>query len=238
MKNAKTRRKEKRAKIYGSSYAEPESAVRIIEKKEPKPLRALTEAQGQYIASIISNTITFGIGPQGTGKSYVAGAWAADQLKQGLCEKLIITRPVIESGRNMGALPGTLEEKFAPFMKPFNSVLEERLGKTFFEYLKKTGKIEAYPLEYMRGETFNNSLVILDEAQNATDDQLLMFMTRIGEGSKMIIDGSITQCDIRNSGLQNAVRRLRSVQEIGVVEFDIDDIVRHGLIKEILRAYE
>ena len=110
--------------------------------------------------------------------------------------------------------------------------------KPFFEYLKKTGKIEAYPLEYMRGETFNNSLVILDEAQNATDDQLLMFMTRIGEGSKMIIDGSITQCDIRNSGLQNAVRRLRSVQEIGVVEFDIDDIVRHGLIKEILRAYE
>jgi phosphate starvation-inducible PhoH-like protein len=237
--NRVERRKDKRElKRNPSDYSVPEQTqVTYVAKKEIEPLRALTEAQGQYIASIIANTITFSVGPQGTGKSYVAGAFAAEQLKLGLVEKIIITRPGVESGRNWGALPGTLEEKYAPFMEPFNDVLEERLGKTFFEYLKKTGRIIASPLEFMRGKTFKDSIVILDEAQNVDTNQMLMFLTRIGENSKMIIDGSITQCDIRNSGLAEAVRRLQQVPSIGFIEFTTDDIVRHGIIKDILMAY-
>ena len=234
------RRREKRElKRNPSDYSVPDQEVRsYVVKKEIEPLRALTEAQGQYIASIKKNDITFSVGPQGTGKSYVAGAYAAEQLKLGLIEKLIITRPGVEAGRNWGALPGTLEEKYAPFMEPFNEVLEERLGKTFFDYLKKTGKIVTSPLEFMRGKTFKDSIVILDEAQNTTEDQMIMFLTRIGEGSKMIIDGSLTQCDIRNSGLKDAVRILNSISSIGFVEFNIDDIVRHGIIRDILVEYE
>ena len=131
----------------------------------------------------------------------------------------------------------TLEEKYAPFLEPFNDVLEERLGKSFFEYLKKAGKIVASPLEFMRGKTFTNSIIILDEAQNVDNNQMLMFLTRIGENSKMIIDGSLTQCDIRNSGLANALQKLKDVPSIGMVEFDNDDIVRHGIIRDILIAY-
>jgi phosphate starvation-inducible PhoH-like protein len=232
------RRKEKRElKRNPSNDTFDHPQTNYIPKKEIKPLQALTEAQGQYIASIITNTITFGIGPAGTGKSYVAGAFAAEQLKLGLIDKIIITRPGVESGRNWGALPGTLEEKYAPFMEPFNEVLEERLGKTFFDYLKKTGKIIASPLEFMRGKTFKNSIVILDEAQNVDNNQMLMFLTRIGENSKMIIDGSLTQCDIRNSGLADAIHKLKHVSSIGMVEFDNDDIVRHGIIKDIIMAY-
>ena len=233
------RRKDKRElKRNPSDYSVPNyEPITYAVKKEIEPLRALTEAQGQYIASIIANTITFSVGPAGTGKSYVAGAWAAEQLKLGLIEQIIITRPGVEAGRNWGALPGTLEEKYAPFLEPFQDVLIERLGKTFYEYLKKTGKIVASPLEFMRGKTFKNAVVILDEAQNVDASQMQMFLTRIGENSKLIIDGSLNQLDIRNSGLADAIRRLKHIQSIGVVEFTTDDIVRHGIIREILLAY-
>lgn len=224
------------AKSHEPTHGQPQ--------KEIAPLRALTDAQGRYLSSIVANDITFCVGPQGTGKSFVAGGWAAEQIKEGLFENLIITRPGVEAGKNWGALPGTLEEKFAPFMEPFEDVLKERLGATFYEYLAKKKRIIPYPLEFMRGKTFKNSIVILDEAQNATEDQLLMLMTRIGgdpkigEGSKIIINGGLTQCDIRNSGLKDAIRILKPVSSIGLVEFTLDDIVRHGIIKDILVAYE
>lgn len=234
------RRKENRElKRKGADYspAEKEASHRKA-VKEIAPLRALTEAQGQYIASIIANDITFSTGPQGTGKSYVAGAFAAEQLKLGVIDKLIITRPGVEAGRNWGALPGELEEKFSPFMEPFVDVLTERLGKNDYECMVKNERIVAMPLEFMRGKTFNDTWAILDEAQNATEDQIIMFMTRIGNNSKLIIDGSVTQCDIRNSGLKDAIKILKGVYSIGSVEFEIDDIVRNGIIKDILLAYE
>ena len=234
------RRQEKRdLKRNPSDYSAPVAVLQdYIVKKEIAPFRVLNEAQGQYIASIRQNDITFSVGPQGTGKSYVAGAYAADQLKAGLVERLIISRPGIQAGKDFGALPGTLEEKYKPYMEPFNDVLEERLGKTYFEYLQKTGKIIASPLEFMRGKTFKDSIIILDEAQNATEEQMIMFLTRIGDGSKIIVDGSLTQCDIRNSGLKDAIKILPPVLSIGFVEFTLDDIVRHGIIKDILIAYE
>ena len=230
------RRREKRELIANpvDYTVPPQHVLSVVAKPEVMPLRALNAAQGQYLASIIANTITFCVGPQGTGKSFIAAAYAADQLKLGLINKLIITRPVIEAGRNMGPVPGDIAEKYAPFMAPFNAILEERLGKTFFEYLKKTGRITATPLEFMRGATFDNSLVILDEAQNATKEQLTMFLTRIGKDTKLIIDGSITQRDIKNSGLEFVMNRLQSVNSIAKVEFTLDDIVRNGIIREIL----
>lgn len=215
-----------------------ESAATYSAKREIAPLRALTEAQCLYIASIKHNTITFSTGCAGTGKTYIAGAYAADQLKEGLIDQIIITRPAVEAGESFGFLPGELKEKFQPYLDPFMDVLNERLGRTYVEYLIKTGKIVASPLSFMRGKTFRNAIVILDEAQNVTPTQMSMFLTRIGENSKMIIDGDWAQKDIIGiSGLQDAVRRLKSVPSIGVVEFKLNDIVRHGIIRDILMAY-
>lgn len=234
------RRKEKRElKRNPVDFSVPnEVHTTYVAKKEIAPLRALNEAQGQYIASIIANTITFSVGPAGTGKSYVAGAWAAEQLKQGLIEKIIITRPCTEVGYKFGAMPGEMEEKYAPFLEPFKDVLIERLGRTFYDYAIKTGKIVPSPLQFMRGKTFDDAVVILDEAQNVDREQMKMFLTRIGRNSKLIIDGSLTQIDIHNSGLEDALFRLKKIPSIGVVEFTIDDIVRNGIIKDILIAYE
>lgn len=234
------RRKEKRElKRNPSEYSSPNyEAQSCTVKKEIAPLRALTEVQGHYIASIKSNIITFGIGCAGTGKTYIAGAFAADQLKEGLVERIIITRPAVEAGESFGFLPGELKEKFQPYLEPFMDVLNERLGRTYVDYLIKTGKIIASPLSFMRGKTFRDAIVILDEAQNVSPTQMAMFLTRIGENSKMIIDGDIAQKDICGvSGLQDAIIKLKNVESVGIVEFGIDDIVRHGIIRSILEAY-
>ena len=207
-------------------------------KKATEPLRARTEAQGQYIAAIKSSEIVFAVGPAGTGKTYVAAAWAAEQLMDKRIDRIILTRPNVETGEEMGHLPGTLEEKFAPYLNPFREILIERMGKGFYEYALKAEYILPKPVGFMRGETFNDAVVIVDEAQNLTREQLKMILTRIGQNCLLIIDGDPEQCDLpRDSGLVDAVRRIGHLDGVRVVEFTEDDIVRNGLIKNILKAY-
>jgi len=244
-KDKTMRRKDKRSlkQALGGAVYVPTEEIRTPEQrvaKPIKPLRPLNEAQSNYINSIKANIITFGVGPAGVGKTYIAAAYAANLLKEGEIDTLIITRPGVEAGRNWGALPGELEEKFAPFMEPFIDVLNERLGKSHVEYLIKRGSIQAKPLEFMRGKSFNNCFCILDEAQNTTPAQMKLFLTRTGENSKIIVDGDLEQKDINGmSGLLDATNKLWHVNNIGIVRFTLDDCVRgSGIVKDILRAYE
>jgi len=203
-----------------------------------QPLKALTIAQGQYIAAQKTASIVFGIGSAGTGKSYVALALACEQLLNKEIEKIIVTRPMVETGAKIGALPGTMLEKYTPYMAPLLSILKERLGKTKMLYYLKHEKIQEIPLEFMRGMTFNDAVVILDEAQNSTIEQMKMFLTRIGKNCRFVINGDDQQSDIRGtSGLVDAVKRLQSIKNIITVSFTEEDIVRNELIKNILIAY-
>jgi phosphate starvation-inducible PhoH-like protein len=209
-----------------------------VQEIKVRPLRALTEAQGAYAASIQDNIITFGVGPAGTGKSYVAAAMAADMLHDKEIDKIIITRPAVEAGESFGFLPGELEEKYAPYIDPFRDILNERLGKSYVEYLIKHNRIMAKPLAFMRGMTFKNCWAIFDEAQNATPGQMKLFLTRIGESCKVIVDGDCEQSDLTvQSGLTDALYRFRGMTNIGIVRFDINDIVRHGIVRDVIRAY-
>lgn len=238
--SARQDRRGRRSNKQSQSYQETtfEEIAPVIEKKQIKPIEALTEAQGHYIVSILSNIITFGIGPAGTGKSYIAAGLACDMLKSGEIDKLIITRPGVEAGESFGFLPGELEEKYAPYLDPFREILNERLGKSFAEYLIKTKRIEARPLAYMRGSTFKNCMAILDEAQNTTTQQMKMFLTRIGHNCKVVVDGDGDQKDIKTeSGLTDAVKKLAKVKGVGVVNFEVDDIVRSGIVRDIIIAY-
>lgn len=206
--------------------------------REVKPIAAMTESQGHYLASIQSHQLTFGVGPAGTGKSYLCTALAADALRDGKVEKLILTRPAVEAGESLGFLPGLLSEKFEPFMAPLRQTLEERLGRGQLEYMLKSKQIEPIPLAYLRGSTFKNCWVILDEAQNCSPSQMKMFLTRIGMNSKIIINGDVSQSDIVGlSGLEDAINRLEGLRGIGMVHFDEEDIVRSGLAKLIVKAY-
>jgi phosphate starvation-inducible PhoH-like protein len=208
-------------------------------KSNKQQLRALNKAQQQYINAIRANVITFAVGPAGTGKTYIAASYAAELLEEKLIDSVILTRPNVEaSSKGFGFLPGDLGEKFAPYMEPLLSVLEERLGKSYTDLLVKRGQLKLKPLEFMRGSTFKNSLCILDEAQNTTPSQMKLFLSRIGDDCKVIIDGDIAQTDIRGlSGLADAVDRLYDVDKIGIVEFGIDDIVRSEMCKEIILRY-
>lgn len=241
--NRKSSRREKRKARTSFRQEEDQLAQRYHNepRRRPKPLEARTESQGLYISHILHSTITFGTGPAGTGKTYVAAALAAEQLEAKEIEKIIITRPAVEADEQYGFLPGELEEKFEPWLQPFMDVFEERLGKSHVENLIKLGKIEARPLGYMRGSTFKNAWIILDEAQNTTVKQMKMFLSRIGEGSKMIINGDIKQTDLpRNimSGLEDAVQRFARKKGFSAVEFTRDDIVRHGIVRTVIDAYE
>jgi phosphate starvation-inducible PhoH-like protein len=206
--------------------------------KKPQPLQAQTEAQGQYISAIMSAELIFGIGPAGTGKTYCAAAYAADQLVNKRIDKIIVTRPNIEVGAGMGFLPGELEEKYAPFLAPFRDVMIERMGRGAYECALKLGNIVPEPLGFMRGKTFNNAIVILDEAQNVTPTEMKMFLTRAGKNCTVIVDGDVDQCDLNGpSGLQDAVERLCNLERVRIVEFTEDDIVRSGLVRDILKCY-
>lgn len=203
------------------------------------PLRAKTEAQGQFISSMIAAEIVFGVGPAGTGKTYCAGSWAAQELMDGRASQIILTRPNVEVGTRMGFLPGELEEKYEPYLAPFRQVMIERMGKGAYECALKNGKISPEPLGYMRGKTFTDAIVLLDEAQNTTIAEMKMFLTRIGENCTVIISGDPDQCDLNEpSGLIDALRRLDGFHEsIRVVEFEEDDVVRSGIQRVILKAY-
>jgi phosphate starvation-inducible PhoH-like protein len=209
-----------------------------IERRVLEPIQALTKAQGAYITAILENVITFGIGPAGTGKSYVVAGLAADMLREKKIDRILLTRPGVEAGEKFGFIPGELEEKYAPYIEPFRDIFNERLGRSQVDYLIKHKRICAMPLAFMRGRTFKNCWAILDEAQNTTPGQMKLFLTRIGDNCKVIIDGDIEQKDITTqSGLSDAVNKLKNTRKVGIVEFTVEDVVRSGIVKDILSAY-
>lgn len=220
-----------RSQQVETAYAPPRS---------PQPLRAQTSSQQQYIDAINQYALTFGIGPAGTGKSYCAGALAAEALESGRIERIILTRPAVESGENLGFLPGDLDQKFSVYIDAFRDILNERLGAGTVDYCLRHGRIVAAPLAFMRGKTFNNkTFVILDEAQNTSVAQMKMFLTRIGEGCKVVINGDVQQSDIRGpNGLADAVHKLSDLPGVYVHQFERDDIVRSGLVRDIIDRYE
>ena len=205
-----------------------------------QPLEAKTTAQKRYINAIKNNSLTFGIGPAGTGKSYCAAALAADALDAGKIERIILTRPAVEAGENLGFLPGDLNEKFAVYIEAFRDILNERLGSGAVDYFLRHGRIVAAPLAYMRGKTFQeDSFVILDEAQNTSAPQMKMFLTRIGEGCKVVVNGDVEQSDIRGSnGLSDAISRVQGLNNVYVHSFEREDIVRSGLVRDLMDRYE
>lgn len=209
-------------------------------RRMKSPLKAQTPAQQRYINAIKSHCLTFGIGPAGTGKSYCAGVLAAEALESGRIERIILTRPAVEAGEQLGFLPGELDEKFAVYIDFFRDILSERLGRGVVDYCLRHGRIVGAPLAYMRGKTFdNNTFVILDEAQNTTPTQMKMFLTRIGEDCKVVVNGDIQQSDVSGTnGLIDAVNRMRDLPGVIVHEFHQDDIVRSGLVRELLDRYE
>ena len=204
------------------------------EFKEVKPLNYIQET---YLNAIKTSDITFGIGSAGTGKTYVAASYAASELFHRKVERIILTRPNVETGRGLGFLPGTLEEKYEPYLEPFHDVFTRSLGKGFYEYAIKSKTIEPRPLGFMRGATFDNCIVLADELQNGTKAEIQMLLSRIGRNCKIIISGDPNQVDIADSGLEDAVNRLQHIRGIEVVNFLDSDIVRSRLCKEIILAY-
>jgi phosphate starvation-inducible PhoH-like protein len=188
--------------------------------------------------AIEGNQLTFGVGPAGTGKTYICTRIGAQLLKDKKIKRLIVTRPAVEAGGGLGFLPGTIQEKFAPYFAPFRAVLDEVFGPSQVDYLIKNGDIEIQPLEYIRGLTFDNCFVILDEAQNTTPGQMKLFLSRIGEYSNVVVNGDVSQQDIEGlSGLTDAMDRLEGLKSVEICEFTEDDIVRSGLCKEIVKRY-
>jgi phosphate starvation-inducible PhoH-like protein len=206
-----------------------------------KSVRARTANQKKLVQQVEKNDIVFAIGPAGTGKTYTAVAMAVRALKNKQVKKIILTRPAVEAGENLGFLPGDLKEKIDPYLRPLYDALDDMIPADKLGYYMSTRTIEIAPLAYMRGRTLDNAFIILDEAQNATDLQIKMFLTRIGANAKAIITGDVTQVDLprnQKSGLQTAVRILQNIDGIAHIELDEDDVVRHRLVKQILRAYE
>lgn len=203
--------------------------------REVKPLNYIQE---EYLRAIHENEIIFGIGSAGTGKTYIAATYAAGELFHRRVQKIILTRPNVETGRGLGFLPGTLEEKYAPYLDPFDQIFTRSLGKGFYEYALKNKDIDPKPLGFMRGATFDNCIVLVDEAQNATKEEMKMLLSRIGKNCKMIISGDVDQSDIPDSGLADAVNRLSHIRGIETVRFMDADIVRSRLCKEIIIAYK
>ncbi len=216
----------------GAAYCTPK-------EKKLQPLRAMTEAQGLYAASIIQNDITFGVGCAGTGKTFVALSLACEALERKETDKIIVSRPLIATGEKLGALPGDLGEKISPYFDAALRVFNKVLGRSYTKYLmdEKRKKIEFVPLELMTGYTFDDCWVVLDECENATRSQVKRFLTRIGIGTKAIVNGDSDQADIRDSGLEDAVYRFKGFEGVGIVRFEEDDVVRSGIVKTVLRAY-
>lgn len=205
-----------------------------------KPIKPKTLGQKKYISAIEENIITFGIGPAGTGKTFLAIAMAAKALKNNSVSKIILTRPAVEAGENLGFLPGDLQEKIDPYLRPLYDSLYSILGYDNFLKLKEKDIIEVAPLAYMRGRTLDDAFIILDEAQNATNEQMKMFLTRIGFESKAVITGDITQIDLgrrKNSGLVSVSKILNNIKGINFNYFDSSDVVRHSIVMKIIEAY-
>ena len=206
-----------------------------------KPIKAKTVGQQQYMKAIAKNTITLGVGPAGTGKTYLAVAAAVAAFRERTVNRIILTRPAVEAGERLGFLPGDLQNKVDPYLRPLYDALYDMLGPETFQKYQERGSIEVAPLAYMRGRTLDDSFIILDEAQNTTKEQMKMFLTRLGFGSKIVITGDVTQIDLpgdKISGLKDALRVLDGVKDIAICRLTAADVVRHSLVQEIINAYE
>ena len=206
-----------------------------------KPLKPKTLGQKKYIEAIKSNTITLGVGPAGTGKTYLAVAMAVTAFRAKEVNRIILTRPAVEAGEKLGFLPGDLQQKVDPYLRPLYDALFDMLGAENFARQQERGSIEVAPLAYMRGRTLDDSFIILDEAQNTSIEQMKMFLTRLGQNSRIIVTGDVTQIDLpdgKPSGLVNATKVLRGVEDIAIVKFTEKDVVRHKLVQAIIKAYE
>jgi phosphate starvation-inducible PhoH-like protein len=213
----------------------------IVTTYTGKKITAKTPTQKRYVEAIRRNDVVFGVGPAGTGKTYLAVAMAISYFKKGRVNRVILTRPAVEAGEKLGFLPGTLQEKIDPYLRPLYDALFEILEPEKVSTLLEKNIFEVAPLAYMRGRTLNDAFIILDEAQNTTREQMKMFLTRLGFGSKVVITGDVTQIDLpskERSGLVEALKILRDINGIEVIEFTREDVVRHRLVQEIIRAYE
>lgn len=228
--------------LSDTKTGEPTSVpMTLLRSHRGREVRPRTAGQRRLVRAIDDCTLTFGIGPAGTGKTYLAVVMAVRALKRRDVSRVILSRPAVEAGERLGFLPGDLREKFDPYMRPLFDALGELLDDPVVNKYMERGTLEVAPLAFMRGRTLADSFVILDEAQNATDDQLKMFLTRLGAGSKMVVTGDVTQIDLpsgQRSGLRNAATRLAGIESVGVVELDAGDVVRHPLVARIVRAYE
>ena len=227
--------------LEGSEMRIKELEDVIVLTKKGKPVQPKTLGQKKYVDLIKSNDTTFGIGPAGTGKTYLAVAMAVRAFKNDEVSRIILTRPAVEAGESLGFLPGDMRDKVDPYLRPLYDALFDMLGPDRFNKYLERGNIEVAPLAFMRGRTLDNAFIILDEAQNTTPEQMKMFLTRLGFGSKAVVTGDITQTDLPNnkkSGLLQATKILKNVSGIGSMELTEKDVVRHELVQRIIRAYE
>lgn len=206
-----------------------------------KPIKPKTLGQEKYVDSIKQNTIVFGIGPAGTGKTYLAVAMAVNAFRAKEVNRIILTRPAVEAGEKLGFLPGDLQQKVDPYLRPLYDALFDMLGAENFQRYQERGNIEVAPLAYMRGRTLDDSFIILDEAQNTTPEQMKMFLTRLGFNSKIVVTGDVTQIDLpdgKRSGLVEASKILKDIDDVKTIRFSDKDVVRHRLVQDIIKAYE
>lgn len=219
---------------------EPTPVSNLTLKTKKRHVNPRTPNQGKFIEAMNKYDMVFGLGPAGTGKTFLAVAKAVSAMLEGKVDKIILTRPAVEAGESLGFLPGTLKDKIDPYLRPLYDALYDMLPGEIVEKKIETGEIEVAPLAYMRGRTLSHAVVILDEAQNTTPMQMKMFLTRLGEGSRMIINGDLSQTDLPRgvtSGLVDAVRILKNIDDIGFVEFTDKDVVRNSLVSKIVSAY-
>lgn len=225
--------------VLGSTLTVSSDKISIKTKKST--LHTRNESQRHYVKGLLTHTVNFGIGPSGTGKTFLAIACAVHALEHGDVERIILTRPIVEAGEKLGFLPGSLEEKTNPYLRPLYDALEECMEANYLQRLIQRNIIEIAPLAYMRGRTLNKAFIILDEGQNTTQEQIKMFITRLGFGSKVVITGDITQMDLpahQTSGLSHILKIVEGISDVGITRFQTKDVVRHPLVQAILESYE
>ncbi len=223
------------------THDEKQSLSEIVLKTKKRYIYPRSATQAKYITEMMKNELVFGLGPAGTGKTYLAVALAVSMMIEGAVDKIILSRPAVEAGENLGFLPGDLKEKVDPYLRPLYDALYEMLPAEQVDKKLALGEIEIAPLAFMRGRTLSNAFVILDEAQNTTPMQMKMFLTRLGENSRMVVNGDLSQVDLPRgviSGLRDALDTLKGVSNISSVTFSANDVVRHGLVAKIVKAYE
>ena len=223
------------------SADEKQSLSEIVLKTKKRYIYPRSATQAKYITEMMQNELVFGLGPAGTGKTYLAVALAVSMMLEGAVDKIILSRPAVEAGENLGFLPGDLKEKVDPYLRPLYDALYEMLPAEQVDKKLALGEIEIAPLAFMRGRTLSNAFVILDEAQNTTPMQMKMFLTRLGDNSRMVVNGDLSQVDLPRgviSGLRDALDTLKGISNIGSVTFSANDVVRHGLVAKIVKAYE